>query len=192
MLRNSVKVERISARYGSKKGFFLTYYYRLICFLGVYNHYYKVDWKSVERIIFICKGNVCRSAYADVIAQSVNLNVASCGVHARMGARANERAIKAAMLRGVNLKEHRTTPLSNIEFKKTDLVIAMEPWQAEYVNKEHKGECNITLLGLWGDPRLPYIHDPYGLSAEYFDVCFSYIENALANINELIKNNQVH
>lgn len=190
MLRNNVKEgvnSGLGKRYGSKKGFLLTNYYRLMYFFGVYNQYYKVDWKSIERVIFICKGNICRSAYADVIAKSMNLEVASCGVHARLNKPANQSAIKAAEIKGIDLTQHKTTPLNSMEFKPTDLVIAMEPWQADHVKREQKGKCSVTLLGLWGEPKLPYIHDPYGLSAEYFDFCFSYIEKAVGNINQLIK-----
>ena len=66
--------------------------------------------------------------------------------------------------------------------RKTDLLIAMEPWQTEYLGNTLLREHPRTLLGLWTRPALPYIHDPYGTCPDYFDKCFEYIEKSVHEI----------
>ncbi len=40
----------------------------------------------------------------------------------------------------------------------------------------------VSLLGLWGSPRYPHLHDPFGLSPRYCRVCFERISNAVQNL----------
>ena len=97
------------------------------------------------------------------------------------GAPANDEAIKISAKRGFDLVEHKTTPIQSQSFTERDLLIAMEPWQAEYLLRDFPvQEC--SLLGLWGRPVKPHIHDPYGSSQEYFQNCFEYIENSIYEI----------
>ena len=74
-------------------------------------------------------------------------------------------------------------------FRKTDLIVAMEPWQADSLTKNLKRKHYITLLGLWMCPLRPHVQDPYGHSATYFNNCFDYIENSVDEIAKKIKNN---
>lgn len=73
-------------------------------------------------------------------------------------------------------------------FKKTDLIVALEPWQAATLTKNLSRRHYITLLGLWMSPLRPHVPDPYGLSDVYFNNCFDYIENAVNEIIKKIKN----
>jgi protein-tyrosine-phosphatase len=71
--------------------------------------------------------------------------------------------------------------------RKTDLVIAMEPWQAEYIGRQLVRPHSYTLLGLWASPVRPHIQDPYGSSSAYFRWCFSYIEDSVHGIVKQIE-----
>ena len=173
--------------YGSRRGFVLTWWHRLRYLLGGYRSCRKVDWDSVERLVFVCKGNICRSAYAESVARSLGLEVASCGLQTIVAAPANEDAVKAARKRGVDLESHRTTPIMYLVLKKTDLLVAMEPWQVEYMKTYLMRDHHYTLLGLWYKPVLPHIQDPYGASPEYFERCFKYIEESVHVISKKIK-----
>ena len=165
--------------YGSRRGFVRTWWYRLRYLPGGYRAYRRVDWNSVERLVFVCKGNICRSAYAEALATSQDVESASCGLNTRSGVPANEAATRVAMLRGIDLKAHRTTPIEELSPKKNDLFVAMEPWQAEQLKAMYGNDYGCTLLGLWSQPANPYIQDPYGMSDAYFDRCFNYIEKSV-------------
>jgi len=165
--------------YGSRRGFVRTWWHRLRYLFGGYRAYRRVDWNSVERLVFVCKGNICRSAYAGAVATSQGIESASCGLNTRVGLPANEGATQAALLKGIDLKAHRTMPIQELKLKKNDLFVAMEPWQAEQLREMYGREYGCTLLGLWGRPVNPHIQDPYGMSDAYFDRCFNYIEKSL-------------
>jgi len=67
-----------------------------------------------------------------------------------------------------------------------DLYIAMEPWHAKSIEEKLGSKVHSTLLGLWGTPRSPYIHDPYGTMPSYFDHCFDQIEKSVSKITHEI------
>lgn len=180
--KDTRKINRRSARkYGSRKGALLTYWYRTLYLLGKYRTYRQVDWDRVDRLVFVCRGNICRSAYAEVVAKSIGIESISCGIDTVTGAPANNEAIKVSSIRGFNLSDHQTTPIKSLVFRKGDLLVAMEPWQAGYLHHEFPTE-ECSLLGLWGKPVIPHIQDPYGYSQVYFENCFSYIENSIYGI----------
>lgn len=178
-----MNIERwLNNYYGTRRGFVHTLWHRLLYSLGLYRHYRDIDWQSVERLVFVCKGNICRSAYAEVVARSLGIEATSCGLDAIEDAPADADAITMAKQLGFDLDSHVSRPIMYLILKKTDLLIAMDPYQAEFLHKNLVRQHATTLLGLWNRPVLPYIQDPYGSSSEYFEKCFTYIENS---VNEL-------
>ena len=177
----------LAGNYGSRRGAILTYKYRVLCLFGKYRKYRQINWDEIDRLVFVCKGNICRSAYAEAVARSTGIDSISCGIDTVMGAPANEEAIKISAKRGFDLNGHKTTTVQSLAFKKSDLLIVMEPWQAEYLRCNLLIDNECTLLGLWGRPVTPHIQDPYGSSPRYFDNCFNYIENSVREIARKIK-----
>ena len=178
----------IKDRFGSRRGAVRTFWHKLKYRFGDYRAYRKIDWSKIDRLVFVCKGNICRSAYAEAIAKSAGFDAISCGISTRNGFPANEDAIRIAAKRGTDLSQHKTTPAMYVIFKKTDLIVALEPWQAATLTENLKRKHYITLLGLWLSPLRPHVPDPYGLSDVYFKNCFDYIENAVNEITKKIKN----
>jgi protein-tyrosine phosphatase len=106
----------------------------------------------------------------------------SAGLAADPGRSANSRAQKAAERRCVSLVEHRSQPISRCRLEPRDLLIAFEPDHALSLAAQvtKQPEIQVTLIGVWIDqPWWAYIHDPYGLSDQYFDRCFERIEHGL-------------
>ena len=124
----------ITENYGSRRGAMLTYRYRVLCLFGKYRKYRQINWGSIDRLVFVCKGNICRSAYAEAVARSIGVDSISCGIDTVTGAPANEQAIKISSMRGFDLTKHKTTPVQSLTFKENDLLIAMEPWQVEFLH----------------------------------------------------------
>jgi len=155
--------------------------------MGFYQAYRRVDWDSVERLVFVCKGNICRSAFAEVVAKSRGIDVISCGLDTIEAAPASKKSIRTASFMGFDLERHRTTPITSLAFKEHDLFIVMEPCQADHLKVHLPGPYQYTLLGLWKSPVRPYVHDPYDATKEYFDNCFEYIEKSVYEITGKIK-----
>jgi len=177
----------LSNRYGSRRGFFNTFWHKSQYLLGRYKRYINVDWSGVDRIVFVCKGNICRSAFAEAVAKSRSIESVSCGICARDGAPADPNAVAAAKKRGINLGSHRTQRVSSLTPGCNDLFVAMEPWQITYLEKLFGTSVRCTLLGFWASQRFPHIQDPFGCTSTYFDHCFCLIEQAVGGIASEIK-----
>ena len=87
----------------------------------------------------------------------------------------------------MNLEQHRTTPIEHVTFRQSDLLVAMEPKQAERLENILPDGNFITLLGLWWTPSRPHVQDPYGFSEVYFDNCFEFIEKTVHEIGKKTK-----
>ena len=177
---------------GGKKAFLKDIRYRLMYIMGCFSKYRKINWHEVNRLVFICKGNICRSPYAEYRARSLGLPSISVGLMTVDNRPANQDAIQAAVVRGVDLGSHKTTEINSYKYQSGDLLIGFEPWHIKSLKLEIASHnMQITMLGLWSQhTRRPYIHDPYGLSQAYFDSCFSRIDNAIENIALLIKRDE--
>ena len=151
--------------------------------LGRYDQYRQIDWSKTERLVFICKGNICRSAFAEQVARTLGIETISCGIRAIENAPANEQAVFVAKKMGYDLSEHKTTPVMYTALTNCDLLIAMEPEQVSFMEDHAAVKYNYTLLGLWGKPSHPYLHDPYNCTPEYFDQCFKIIKDAVSELN---------
>lgn len=171
-----------SSEYKSFRGFLRIYLYRLFFYIGVYKAYRKIQWEKVERLVFVCNGNICRSAFAEVVARSMNLEAVSCGINTHDGKPANELAIQIASENGFDLSKHKTRTLNSLVLRSTDLLIVMETWHIKHLQDALNGSYRYTLLGLWCSPVTPYIQDPFGGSAAYFKICFECIERSVYEI----------
>jgi len=169
----------LAKNYGSRSGFIKTIGYQLLDLFGVYGKYKKIDWSRVERLVFVCKGNICRSAYAETVATALKKEVFSFGLETKGNAPAHPEAIQIAEACGYDLSQHKTTPLAATDFREGDLLVAMEPWQMCRLKKMFNNKYQYTLLGLWVNPALPYLHDPYGMPTVYFEKCFTIIQQGV-------------
>ncbi len=169
----------IAKNYGSRSGFVKTLYYQLLNLTGIYTRYKKIDWRRVDRLVFVCKGNICRSAFAEAVAISSEVVAISFGLDTKGNEPAHSAAIKIADLCGYDLSQHKTTTCMVVDIREGDLLVAMEPWQVCRLRKRFNNKYQYTLLGLWVNPPRPYIHDPYGMKPVYFERCFTVIKNAV-------------
>lgn len=177
----------LTDNYGSRRGAIRSYWYRTLYAFGKYRVYRQINWGTVDRLVFVCKGNICRSAYSEVFAKSLGIDAISCGIKTDPGNPANDVAVEIGSSRGFDLSEHKTVPVKALKFRESDLILAMEPWQVEYFTNNYSGKHSCSLLGLWGKPVKPYIHDPYGAPSVYFNNCFNYLEDSIHEIARKIR-----
>lgn len=182
----------IGGRYGSRRGLLSTLQHRMWLFAGRYQGYRRINWNNVDRLVFVCKGNICRSPFAEAVARAKGLNSISCGTDVGRVVPADKNAVVAGLRNGVDLRKHMSRDIATLVFNKGDLLVVMEPGQAELIKARYGGLVACTLLGLWQKPPISYLHDPYGKSPEYYDRCFSLIEASVEGIARKIKSRKIY
>lgn len=155
-----------------------------------YRRLYKpLPSKKAAWVVFICKGNVCRSAFAEHYLREKSSNsfkVESCGLDVDQGGPPPENAVRVAAKHGVDLQAHQSKGISSCNMERADLILAMEFWQyCRLLSLLPEKSDQIFLLrdfvpGLSG--CLCNISDPYGLSDKEFDKCFRLMQKALDHL----------
>jgi protein-tyrosine phosphatase len=179
---------RVRPRFGSYRGLVRLLLANLEDALGGYRRLRQIRWDQVERIVFVCHGNICRSPYAERRAASFGLPTASFGLSAETGEPADHSALAVAARRAIELGQHRACAAEDFEIHSGDLLVAMEPRQVRTLARRLPlAPCQVTLLGLWSRPRRPHIHDPHRLSEAYWEQCLDVIDSAVRAIAERMR-----
>lgn len=146
-----------------------------------------VDWRAVRRLVFVCHGNICRSAFAAQLAKDLGLAAVSYGTDARTGAPADDRAIRAGLRKNVDLRAHRSRRFDVRELHDGDLILIFDETQAKRALMDGgSASVQTSLVGLWGRPQWTVIPDPYGRTDGYFNTCFDYIEVCVRRVAALL------
>lgn len=174
----------VNRRYGRKIGFLSHLRANAGLYAGSYRDYTTLDWTAVDRLIFICRGNICRSAYAHALALKQGLSATSAGLNATSGTPANDAGVRLAAQRGVDLSPHRSKRLDELSVTDGDLFVCMEPEHAtSLTSRLGTGMAGqVTLLGLWSRPRRAFLQDPYGLTDDYWQTCLDILDSGVGNI----------
>lgn len=180
-------METINRLFGTYRGLIRLLLAYAELFSGRLRHFTRPDLTCVKRLVFVCQGNICRSAYADYRARDINIASASLGLAASTGTPAFELTTTTANLRGIDVSDHRATDIDDFVFEPGDLLLAMEIRQARKLRQVlSRDDIQIGLLGLWAKPLRPHIHDPYELSPAYFFECFKVIDSAVQRLCQAI------
>lgn len=149
----------------------------------------------MKKIMFICTGNICRSAMADGLMRKLvkiknkDVEVYSCGIFAEDGDKPTFNAIEAIKEYGVDLKNHRATNIRNSKIEDMDIILcatvshknnvkAMYPELRDkiFTMKEYAGFDENDLD----------IPDPWGYDIKTYRFCASTINSCLEKIIEKI------
>lgn len=141
-------------------------------------------------ILFVCKGNICRSPYGECYLKSIskhNLAIGSAGLETNDGLNANQDAIINGKNRGIDLTNHRTSILTTEKINQYDLILFMEPIQIIKALIKFPLQRNwnkYILLGELSEEslRTKVIMDPYGQDQSVFNKVFMIIESACNNL----------
>lgn len=155
--------------------------------LGIHRKYLRARIpSSAERILILCKGNICRSPFAEIYLrqaaqrENLRLSISSAGLDAASGIAAYPIARTVAPRFGVNLDEHLTSALSEALVQKADIILVMEPDQIAALR--HRFPCaepKAFLLGHFAAERpMTEIKDPYGGTQSEFEDCYAILAAA--------------
>ena len=149
----------------------------------------------MKKIMFICTGNICRSAMAhhllEKIIQKDNLDaqVYSCGIYAENGDSPTYDAIEAMKEYDVDLRKHKATNIKNSEIEQMDLILCMTVSHQASVLMQypHLTGKVFTLKEYTKQDGSKDIRDPWGFDLETYRFCAVEIEKAIRVLVEKIK-----
>lgn len=152
-------------------------------------------------IVFVCKGNICRSPFAQHLAEKMfharghDVTVDSAGIVVPTPLPSPREACTAAAAFGLDLSAHRSKPFVAENYTKFDIIAVMEVAQRNRIAKDYpRFEHRLFLLPLFEYPTARTrgyerynLADPYGQSLEGFHRCFWRIERCLTGMARIIE-----
>lgn len=155
-----------------------------------------------KQILFVCKGNICRSPFAERYSLQLAKRFAlheckpfSMGMEVSKNLPPPSEALLAAAELGVSLDGHRSRKIDNQAVASSDMIIVMEALQFVSLQKSHhEYHDKIFLLPLFAQRdgtaargfSLFNIPDPYGKSLDQFRLSFEAIRKCLDRLVQQI------
>lgn len=137
---------------------------------------------SVQSVLFVCRGNICRSPLAEVYFQSLvekegrQMTVRSAGLETTPGKPAHAKAKAVALEHRLSLDEHATTQVHKELLDQSDLIIVMEIMQKDRLLRLYpRSKGKVVLLGRFDSAGSLEIADPYSGTSEDFHSCFQQV-----------------
>lgn len=175
----------IPTRHGTPRGWLRSIGTALECRLGGLRPFVGSEPRGVRRLVFVCLGNLNRSAFAAAVALRHGVPadaVCSIGLAAPTGAAPPELTQRVASEFGVDLSGHRASAFTHHEPEPGDLLLVMEARHARSLVERGVPPQAIALLGQWALPPRLHVQDPQGLSEAYCRHCFTVLNSATVRL----------
>jgi protein-tyrosine phosphatase len=142
-----------------------------------------IDPESVDRIVFVCKGNVCRSPYAEASLRSMGFNTTSCGLDVQVVSPPPETAVVVARERGVDVAGHQSRSIHSLVLGPADCLVAMSVEHLSQLSEYGRTSgSQVTLLGIWCKKARLRIRDPFGCDEKSFVESFDLIDQGIRGL----------
>ncbi len=148
----------------------------------------------MHKVLFVCTGNICRSPTAEGVARQMasklglgdRFHFESAGTHGyHVGDPPDPRTIRAARGRGYDLSAQRARRVTEFDFTRFDLVLAMGPDHLEWLQRAcprmYREKLRLFLSfadGMDGDA----VPDPYYGGADGFEEVLDLVEGGVAGL----------
>lgn len=150
-------------------------------------------------ILFVCYGNINRSALAErVLRQQIAaspLDIVSAGFHEAAGRPADPIMVAVARDHGIDLSDSQSRQLDAALLTRADIVFVMELAHLRQIQSRYPEAAHKTyLLGMADPARLPdgEIADPYGRLPAYYAQCFEHISACIAPLARACSGYSLH
>jgi protein-tyrosine phosphatase len=134
------------------------------------------------KLLVVCTGNICRSPSGEGVLkalarqQNLSVEVESAGTHDyHVGEAPDRRAIAHAKKRGYDISRQRARQVTQADFDKFDLLLAMDRGHLRFLEKMCPPKDRHKLRLFAAGREVP---DPYYGGAEHFEQALDLIEEA--------------
>lgn len=143
----------------------------------------------MTKILFVCLGNICRSAIAEGVLkqksqnQNLNLIVESAGTaNYHVGEAPDKRMQEKAIEHGLNISNQRGRQFSKSDFDKFDYIFAMDTSNRDNILKLARNEADTNKVELFLNLTFPNenisVPDPYYGGAQGFEDVYQMVDKA--------------
>ncbi len=150
--------------------------------------------RGARRILFVCYGNINRSALAEALLirlageRNLDLIPASAGFHPVAGRPADPTMVEVARAQGTDLSGSASCILDAAMLEEADLILVMELRHRERLAELAPQVLErVALLGSLapenGDPEIP---DPYGQTPDTYRHCYRRIHDAVQALVDML------
>ncbi len=142
---------------------------------------------SRPHILVVCTANICRSPVAEALLRTklnevglTDWTVSSAGTWAEPGHTAAPFSTALMAERGLDIRSHRSQPVTNRLLQQADLVLCLETGHAQSLRRDYPAHQHkiVTIRQMAG--KRGSVRDPYGGSRRQY-------ERMVAEVDELIE-----
>ena len=124
-------------------------------------------------VLLVCFGNLCRSPMAAALTRELlgqDASVESAGTGALRGQPATPEAVATMKSRNLDISDHRSQPITDVDLGDFDLIVAMEPFVGQELLRHGADETVLRVLD---------IADPIGQKLDFYRATAQAIEREL-------------